>query len=712
MDRSRLRVVGLQIALISFTILFQELLLIRWLGQQIRALAYFPNLILIASFLGLGIGSLAEDHRWVSRFWGASLVLLVTAASMLSRFVITEESASEHLWLLYYDLPPTAPVVHGLRVPLIVMFVLTAMSFVTLGRALADRLGSFGREGRTLAGYLWDIGGSALGVLAFAGVSFLRTRPVVWFIVLAVCGLLVHWRQVRTLTAVCAAVCVILSGLHDRASVYSPYYALTAEPKAGDPAVAVLANGSLHQYAMPVRARSMTGTSFTELARDGYHLPYRLLKQPARRILVVGAGTGNDVAVALDEGAEHVDAIEIDPEILALGARLHPDRPYDSARVRRVVADARSYLQQTDETYDLIIFGTLDSMTRLSALSSIRLDNFVYTVESFQAARRRLTPDGGLVLYFMVGQPYLIERLGGMISRAFDEAPLAIVKHHNVFNTILMVGPAFANHDAAGRQLMARSVNGDTSHRVEVSRDDWPFFYLESRGIGWFYLSLMATIALVAVASLLGVSRRLRSSARQWRTIDWEMLLFGMAFLLLETRAVTALNLLWGATWFTNVVVLESIFLVIFLATALGARKRLPFGASVVGLLVSLALVYVLPLDHFLGMPPWLKGIASCFAAGVPIFFASICFAQRFATRPDAATAFGWNLLGAVLGGLAEFTSMVIGLRHLVGVAAILYLAAVWIAMRASSDGRLSVGTDSPGAGGATPDVEHSATAS
>ena len=54
--------------------------------------------------------------------------------------------------------------------------------------------------------------------------------------------------------------------------------------------------------------------------------------------LVLGAGTGNDVAVALSEGAEHVDAVEIDPVILELGSRLHPDHPYVSPRQFRPIA--------------------------------------------------------------------------------------------------------------------------------------------------------------------------------------------------------------------------------------------------------------------------------------------------------------------------------------------------------------------------------------
>ncbi len=677
-----LRVVGLQIGLISFAVLFQELLLIRWLGQHVRALAYFPNLILIASFLGLGIGSIAEGRRWIGALWGPGFLAVVGAGLLLGRFVITQESASEHLWLLYYDLPPTAPVIRGLRLPLLAMFLLTAVSFVPLGRALAERLQVFREAGQPLNGYLWDIGGSALGALAFALVSFLGTRPLVWFLVLAVAVVIGHRRQSRAIVGVGAVVCVVLSGLYDRADVYSPYYALTAERRPDSPAVAVLANGSLHQYAMPVQRGADVGTSFTRLARDGYHAPYRWLARPPRSVLVVGAGTGNDVAVALDEGAERVDAVEIDPRILGLGAALHPDRPYDSPRVRRVVADARSYLQQTTEAYDLIVFGTLDSMTRLSALSTVRLDNFVYTVESFQAARRRLAPGGGLVLYFMVGQPYLVERLGGMLGEAFDEVPLAVIEHHNVFNTMLMVGPAFAAHDAAARRAMARAANDDAERRVESSRDDWPFFYLERRGISGFYLSLMGGIALIAAGALLGVSPRFRASARRLRTVDGEMLLFGMAFLLLETRAVTALNLLWGATWFTNAVVLESVFVVIFLGTLLSARRRVPFGICLAGLLVSLAVVYAFPLSAVLGTPVWLKGAASLLAAGAPIFFASLCFAQRFATREDAAAAFGWNMLGAVLGGLAEFSSMVVGLRHLVGIAALLYLAAAWLEVR------------------------------
>ena len=47
---------GAQLLAVSFVVLFQELALIRWLPVQVRVVAYFPNLILIGAFLGLGLG--------------------------------------------------------------------------------------------------------------------------------------------------------------------------------------------------------------------------------------------------------------------------------------------------------------------------------------------------------------------------------------------------------------------------------------------------------------------------------------------------------------------------------------------------------------------------------------------------------------------------------------------------------------------------------
>ena len=106
-----LRRVGVELFAISFVVLFQELTLIRWLPGQVRVLAYFPNLILLSAFLGLGLGCLRSARRSLLWLWPASLLVLAGAGWVMSRVAFTQNSVTEHLWLLYYDLGDKAPVI-------------------------------------------------------------------------------------------------------------------------------------------------------------------------------------------------------------------------------------------------------------------------------------------------------------------------------------------------------------------------------------------------------------------------------------------------------------------------------------------------------------------------------------------------------------------------------------------------------------------------
>ena len=58
----------------------------------------------------------------------------------------------------------------------------------------------------------------------------------------------------------------------------------------------------------------------------------------------MGAGSGSDVAIALSKGAKHVDAVDIDPRILEIGAERNPNHPYQDPRVTRYVDDGRAFL--------------------------------------------------------------------------------------------------------------------------------------------------------------------------------------------------------------------------------------------------------------------------------------------------------------------------------------------------------------------------------
>src|SRR5260221_7503361 len=161
----------------SFVVLFQELALIRWVGAQVRVVAYFPNVILISAFLGLGAGALMARRRSLLLAWPLLIVANVATAFAISRIAFTQEVVSEHLWLLYYDLPKTAPVVHGVRLPIVLTFILGGTSFVPLGQLVGRLLDGFRARGDALTGYCFDLFGSLLGVIAFAALSFAGAFP-------------------------------------------------------------------------------------------------------------------------------------------------------------------------------------------------------------------------------------------------------------------------------------------------------------------------------------------------------------------------------------------------------------------------------------------------------------------------------------------------------------------------------------------------------
>jgi len=651
---------GVELVAVSFVVLFIELALIRWLAAQVRVLAYFPNVVLLAAFLGLGIGSLLARRRIQLAPWWAPLLLLVAGTGWaLSRIAFTAESVTEHLWLLYYDLPQGSPVVHGVAAPILITFVLTAASFVPLGQIVAIRLRRFRDEGRPLAGYACDLTGSLLGTIAFAIASFLDATPLIWFAIPLAASLVVLARSRTWLIAGVIAACAILVivAWTDRADAYSPYYALSRIDMPGNLGFLVLANGSQHQYAAPLKRSDVFTRPDNIALRAGYHLPYRFLPRIPRRVLILGAGSGNDAAVAIDEGASQVDAVEIDPLIIAMGKTHHPDRPYSDPRVRVINTDARSFLNNTHGAYDLIVFGTLDSMTRLSALSNVRLDNFIYTRECFDAAHRHLAADGGMAVYFGTAVDYIDARLRTLLAQATGRPPAVIAHNFGSFNQLYLAGPAFAH-------LSAPPVAA-----TNVPSDDWPYLYLRSRAITPFYAGIVAVIALVALFSVFAAGGGVKS-------FDGPLFFFGVAFLLLETKSVTEMNLVWGATWLTNAIVFGSILAMILIGTLLMQWRPLPWRVSAAGLVIALLVNYLTPVHSLLAASMATKLLLSLAFVGLPIFFASTCFALQFRDEEAADVAFGWNVIGAVAGGLLELTSMVIGLKLLSIVALAAYLIA------------------------------------
>jgi SAM-dependent methyltransferase len=128
-------------------------------------------------------------------------------------------------------------------------------------------------------------------------------------------------------------------------------------------------------------------------------LPYRLLERP--RVLVLGAGAGADVLLALHNGAAAVDAVELNPQMAALVREDFADysgRLYDLERVSLRLAEARGFVTRDADRYDLIQVALLDSFAVSGSGVQALGESYLYTVEAMGQYLARLQPGGLLAI--------------------------------------------------------------------------------------------------------------------------------------------------------------------------------------------------------------------------------------------------------------------------------------------------------------------------
>jgi hypothetical protein len=144
---------------------------------------------------------------------------------------------------------------------------------------------------------------------------------------------------------------------------------------------------------------------------------------------------------------------------------------------------------------------------------------------------------------------------------------------------------------------------------------------------------------------------------------------------LLETKSITEIALILGSTWIVNAVVIAAILTMIVAANMLVERFALSDSRPYYALLVAaLALNFFVPVGSVLGLPLVWRIISASGAQAIPLFFAGLIFAITFRRTEAPAIALGSNLLGAVFGGILEYTSLVLGVRSLYILAMALYL--------------------------------------
>ncbi len=188
-------------------------------------------------------------------------------------------------------------------------------------------------------------------------------------------------------------------------------------------------------------------------------------------------------------------------------------------------------------------------------------------------------------------------------------------------------------------------------------------------------VALPGPLAGILLASLIAVRVARRAVSRDAPVR--RPVLHGRAFLLLETKSVTTFALLFGTTWIVNAIVFAGVLLAVLLAveTTRRVRVRRALPVALRGIAAALALAYVVPNARCSGCRSCAPGRAIALAFA-PIFLANLAFAKRFAATENAPSAFGVNILGAMVGGCIEYLALSIGFRNLLIVAGLLYLAA------------------------------------
>jgi SAM-dependent methyltransferase len=680
--------------LISALGLFVELIFIRWAASELRILAFYKNFALIAAFLGLGLGFAykrrSSDHQLFERFFfpvlaASVLLVLILGRTALSEIImLNRANTEEFVWAGTLNIQdPTINVLldFSFYAFLFLLFLVITVLFIPLGELTARKFVAF----RPLPGYTINVLGSLSGILVYTLISFLGWSPAAWYFLTGVAGLyfLISCNKrnlyLQATIAVAPILLTLLWPTGADLTFWSPYYRidLTAKYAPHEPntqlGYELSVNQAWHQRLWNldqgfVAKHYSEAPDHFDTMQSEYDTPYQAAKR-LDNVLIVGAGTGNDAAGALRAGAHHITAVEIDPVILRIGQEMHPESPYrDTQVVTLVTQDARSFFRRDRNKYDVIVFGLLDSHTLFSTASSIRLDNFVYTQESLQNVRNMLKKDGLLAISF--GVPPANEWVGWRLYRTLTD----VFEHPpQVYE--------FLNHDIlfliGEKQIPARIVDDPrVTNRTDYVynpafrpvTDDWPYLYLQSPSLPSAYLIGLMGVILISLLLIWRV-------VPDFKQFNAHFFFMGAAFFLLETKSLTEMALLFGSTWIVNAVVIAAILFMIVIANLIVERFRItnPFPSYAL-LAISLLFNFFVPVSSYLGLPlTWRIGLSTTVQV-VPLFFAGMVFAVTFSKTHSIENALGSNLIGSVMGGIFEYSSLVFGIRSLYLIALVFYL--------------------------------------
>lgn len=710
-------VLTFRIFILGYAVLFLELLLIRWISTEVGVLAYLQNSVLVVCFLALGMGLLKEKQfeRHTAKdvlLWFLLLILLLSTPYFQSLWL----KASTLLSYFHdFEVWTSMGSVHFEGVALWALILLSLAGVgILLGvvwqimMPLGSLLGHYiDIHPRPLRAYSADILGGCLGGLTFALFGWAALSPVAWvfFGMLLILQLMLlysdsppkvhgssHFAPIIPLALILSIILVYQGYGHDGSrnwTIWTPYQKLTVHPSGLTGEYDINANNVGFQKILNNSAEGFRlKNAEASIGRSQYDLPARFNPE-AQSIVVFGSGTGNDVAGLLRHTQSPIVAVEIDPGVSALGRQLHPEHPFQNQLVTIVDNDARSYLAQAaTSSVDLMVFGLLDSHTT-PHLTSSRIDNFVYTEESFREIHRVLRPTGVLFMLFMPQRDYVLARLKRGIDTVF-QTPTRMIGFHTtpvswggvalINGSQQRIDQSIAADPVLQETISTSGISAQTEHidafreSFEIINDNWPFLYIERPTIPVLFVFLCILVGFLWIRT----SRQLGDEMISPDFRDSSQLIFfamGAAFMLIQSFLLSRVAAVLGSTWFVNSVVISGMLMTIVVANFIVeyCNSRALFVTALLILVCVCISFAFLPVRLLHSLPFSMRIVSCAFLAGIPSFLSGIAFGTLISNTPSRSTALGANLFGAMIGGMMQYLCFLFGFGILALLAGLMY---------------------------------------
>lgn len=688
---------------LSFLLLFGEILALRWLGIEIPVVRDFPNLVIMVCLVAASAGISKATSKSLDPKIMFALICSACVA-LLTPLIFSVQLGLPALSLKFGGADDASAITRALVVLMVVVASLYAI-FHLIGKWLGKEF----ENAPPLKAYSFNLLGSIAGTVAFALISWLALPPYVWIIVAGAVTFMVYKKPLVPVIAIALAAAAFTTSSH---SMWSPYSKLDIEPIVLEgntvlgPDNYILNSNNQYFHCGLETLTPAQEAKFKEEAKKREAKTQRLLWHPFGwvqlpfqstpyhdNVLILGSGSGTDVAYDLANGVKHITAVEIDPMICKLGRERHPNKPYIDPRVDVRNEDARTFLRYSKDKFDLVNFAFLDPGSTLNSASFLRVDNYVYTVESIRAAIKLCNENGIVCMSFATGAGSPVtERLYKSITDANGGVPPVAFTNKELYSCYFVFGPGMKNFNAANLKAVDL-VPYKTTGEVRPCTDQWPFLYLayDTSGL-WLYVMVLF-VAVVLPAMLL-----LRGGGTGVSGAEWANMFFlGQAFMLMETKSITHLSLLLGATWIVSSAVILTVLLFAFTANLLVSKKLVPpVHVLYACLLVSLLIQVFVQIPESSSMSPAAITSIYCFIDCFPILFGSMIFSTCFGKTKFATQALAANLLGVSIGGLTENLCILIGTSNLTYVAMLLYGMSYLAVLRRGGELKTSTGEWQP----------------